>query len=57
VNEGEPHPNDNTKHILELQEELRRARARIEEQKKHIEDLQSELLVEDELIRAMQEKH
>jgi hypothetical protein len=57
ANEDEPHPNDNAKHILELQEELRRAQARIEEQKKHIEDLQSELLVKDELIRAMQEKH
>jgi hypothetical protein len=57
TNEEEPHPNDNAKHILELQEELRRARARIEEQKKHIEDLQSELLVKDELIRTMQEKH
>jgi hypothetical protein len=57
ANEEEPHPNDNAKHILELQEELRRARARIEEQNKHIEDLQSELLVKDELIRAMQEKH
>jgi hypothetical protein len=55
--EEEPHPNDNAKHILELQEELCRARARIEEQNKHIEDLQSELLVKDELIRAMQEKH
>jgi hypothetical protein len=55
--EEEPHPNDNAKKILELQEELRRARARIEEQNKHIEDLQSELLVKDELIRAMQEKH
>jgi hypothetical protein len=55
--EEEPHPNDNAKHILELQEELRRARARIEEQKKHIVDLQSELLIKDELIRAMQEKH
>jgi hypothetical protein len=53
VNEEEPHPNDNAKHILELQEELRRAQVRIEEQKKHIEDLQSELLVKDELIRAM----
>jgi hypothetical protein len=29
--EEEPHPNDNAKHILELQEELHRARARIEE--------------------------
>jgi hypothetical protein len=57
ANEEEPHPNDNAKHILELQEELCRARARIEEQKKHIEDLQSELLAKDELIRAMQEKH
>jgi hypothetical protein len=56
-NEEEPHPNDNAKHILELQEELHRARVRIEEQKKHIEDLQSELLVKVELIRAMQEKH
>jgi hypothetical protein len=37
--EEEPHPNDNVELILELQEELRRARARIEEQKKHIEDL------------------
>jgi hypothetical protein len=55
--EEEPHPNDNAEHILELQEELRRARARIEEQKKHIKDLQSELLVKDELIRTMQEKH
>jgi hypothetical protein len=55
--EEESHPNDNVEHFLELQEELRRARARIEEQKKHIEDLQSELLVKDELIRAMQEKH
>jgi hypothetical protein len=57
ANEEEPHPNDNAKHILELQEELRRTRARIEEQNKYIEDLQSELLVKDELIRAMQEKH
>jgi cell division protein FtsL len=57
ANEEEPHSNDNAKQILELQEELRRARARIEEQNKHIEDLQSELLVKDELIRAMQEKH
>ena len=56
-NEGELHPNDNAKHILELQEELRRSWARIEEQKKHIEDLQSELLVKDELIRAIQEKN
>jgi hypothetical protein len=55
--EEEPHPNDNAKHILERQEELRRAWARIEEQNKHIEDLQSELLVKDELIRRMQEKH
>jgi hypothetical protein len=55
--EKEPHPNDNAEHILELQEELRRARARIEEQKKHTEDLQNELLVKDELIIAMQEKH
>jgi hypothetical protein len=55
--EEEPHPNDNAEYILELQEELYRTRARIEEQKKHIEDLQSELLVKDELIRAMQEKH
>ena len=51
--EEEPHPNDNVKHILELQEELRRTRATIEEQKKHIEDLQSALLVKDGLIRAM----
>jgi hypothetical protein len=51
--EEEPHPNDNAEHIVELQEELRRTRARIEEQKKHIEDLQSELLVKDELIRTM----
>jgi hypothetical protein len=57
ANKEEPHPNDNAKHILKLQEELCRARARIEEQKKHIEDLQSELLVKDELIKAMQEKH
>jgi hypothetical protein len=57
ANEEEPHPNDNAKHILELQEELRRARVSIEEQKKHIEDLKNELLVKDELIRAMQEKH
>ena len=55
--EEEPHPNDNVKHILELQEELRRAQATIEEQKKHIEDLQSELLVKVGLIRAMQEKY
>jgi hypothetical protein len=55
--EEEPHPNNNVEHILELQEELHRARTRIEEQKKHIEDLQSELLVKDELIKAMQEKH
>jgi hypothetical protein len=57
ANEEEPHPNDNAKHILELEDELRRARVRIEEQKKHIEDLQSELLVKNELIRTMQEKH
>ena len=56
VIEEEPHPNDNAEHILELQEELCR-RVRIEERKKHIEDLQSELLVKDKLIRAMQEKH
>jgi hypothetical protein len=31
VIEEEPHSNDNVKHILELQEELHRARARIEE--------------------------
>ena len=37
--EEEPHSNDIVEHILELQEELRRARATIEEQKKHIEDL------------------
>jgi hypothetical protein len=55
ANEEEPHPNDNARHILELQEELCRAQVRIEEPKKHIEDLQSELLVKDELIRAMQE--
>jgi hypothetical protein len=55
--EEEPHPNNNAEHILRLQEELCRARVRIEEQKKHIEDLQNELLVKDELIRAMQEKH
>ena len=55
--EEEPHSNDNVEYILELQEELRRTRARIEEQKKHIEDLQSELLFKDELIRAIQEKH
>jgi hypothetical protein len=54
--EDEPHPNDNAKHILQLQEELGIARARIEEQTKHIEDLQSELLAKDELIRSMQEK-
>jgi hypothetical protein len=29
--EDEPHPSDNTEHILQLQKELRRARARIEE--------------------------
>jgi hypothetical protein len=37
--EDEPHPNDNVEYILQLQEELRRARVRIEEQTKHIEDL------------------
>ena len=37
--EEEPHPNDNVEHILELQGELCRIRVRIEEQKKHIEDL------------------
>ena len=57
ANEEEQHPNNNAKHILELQEELCRVQARIKEQKKHIEALQSELLVKDELIRAMQEKH
>jgi hypothetical protein len=31
ANEEEPHPNDNAKYIVELQEELRRAQARIEE--------------------------
>jgi hypothetical protein len=54
--EDEPHPSDNAKHILQLQEELGRARARIEEQTKHIEDLQSALLAKDELIRSLQEK-
>ena len=37
--EEEPHLNNNVEHILELQEELRRVWATIEEQKKHIEDL------------------
>jgi hypothetical protein len=55
--EDKPYPNDNVEHILQLQEELRRAKARIEEQRKHIVDLQSELLAKDKLIRAMQEKH
>ena len=39
--EEEPHPNNNVKHILKFQEELRRTWKTIEEQKKHIEDLQS----------------
>jgi predicted RNase H-like nuclease (RuvC/YqgF family) len=54
--EEEPHPKDNAKHILQLQEELSKARARIEEQTKHIENLQSELLAKDELIRSLEEK-
>jgi chromosome segregation ATPase len=47
---------DNIKHILQLQEELDRARTRIEGQTKHIEDLQSELLAKEELIRSLKEK-
>jgi hypothetical protein len=56
ANEEEPHPKDNVEHILQLQEELDKASARIEEQTKHIEDLQSELLAKDELIRSLEEK-
>ena len=55
--EEEPHPNDNVKHNLQLEEELRRARATIEELKKRVGDLESELLVKDRLIRAMQVEH
>jgi hypothetical protein len=55
--EEEPHPNDNVEHNLEVEEELRRARATIEELKKRVGDLESELLVKDRLIRAMQVKH
>ena len=54
--EEEPHPNDNVEYNLKLEEELRRARATIEEQKKRIGDLESEVLVKDRLIRAMQGK-
>lgn len=52
--EEERHPNDNVGRNFEVEEELRRAQATIEELKKRVGDLESELLVKERLIRAMQ---
>jgi hypothetical protein len=53
----EPHYQGNVKYILQLEEELCRIRATIEEQTQHIEDLQSQLLAIDELISLLQQTH
>jgi hypothetical protein len=55
VIQEEPHSNNNAKYILELEEELGRARATTKEQTKLIEDLQSQLLAKDELISLLQQ--
>ena len=52
----EPHSKDNVEYILRLKQELGRAKTSIEEQTKHIEDLQSELLVKDELISSLHQR-
>jgi hypothetical protein len=50
------HSRDNCAYILQLEEELDRARATIQEQTKHIVELQSQLKAKNELIRSLQDK-